>query len=98
MPLVLLIQLLACLYLAIDSDLFQIISGVQVIGIVVARLSLRLPDKTNQDIKTTRLLKPMLLICYLVNGYISGLIGTLRYLFGLERGCWKSVFNEDRTL
>lgn len=98
MPLVLLIQLLACLYLAIDSDLFQMIASAQVIGIVVARLSLRLSDKINKNIKTTKLLKPMLLICYLVNGYISGLIGTLRYLFGLERGCWKSVPKEDRTL
>ena len=92
MPMILVFQLAICLCLAVESTLFLLISSLQILGILSARLSLLIPNFGNN--KQT-IIKPFILIFYLINGYFSGLIGTLRYLFGLERGCWKSVSKED---
>ncbi len=88
MPLILLLQLSICLYLAAYSETFLILSLLQLAGIFLARLSLLLPEK---NLPNHKLLKPMKLAFYLINGYYSSLIGTLRYLLGLDRGHWQSV-------
>lgn len=101
MPLMLLIQLLICIYLSQASDLFLLITAMQILGITLSRASLLITTKVDKNVEENsalKWLKPVLLIFYLINGYISGLIGSLRYLLGLERGCWKSVSKEDKTL
>lgn len=95
MPLILVAQLVVCLYLAKESELFLLISAMQIGGILLSRLSLIIP---NTSFKNLKIIKPFMLAFYLVNGYFSGLIGILRYLTGLERGCWKSVSPEDKSV
>ncbi|EAR62010.1 glycosyltransferase family 2 protein [Neptuniibacter caesariensis] len=88
MPFILVAQYLICNWLALDSDIFLAISALQLSAFIMARLSLFLPEHYLQD---QRLLKPFSLIFYLLNGYWSGLIGSLRYLLRLDRNPWKSI-------
>lgn len=90
MPLILLFQLVICLLLAFQSSTFVVIASLQIVGITLARFSLLLP---NGELPAHRLFKPLKLAFYLVNGYISSLIGTLRYLFKLDHGHWTSIKN-----
>ncbi|WP_136680301.1 glycosyltransferase family 2 protein [Neptunomonas sp. XY-337] len=88
MPLILLAQLVLCSLLTHYQALFLVITLLQLGGIVLARLSLYLPTG---ELPSHKVLKPLKLAFYLINGYYSSLIGTVRYLLGMDRGPWQSV-------
>lgn len=88
MPLIILVQLIICAVLAFDSPSFLTLTVLQVLGIFLARLSLLLP---NGELPKSKAFKPIKLAFYLINGYYSSLIGTLRYLLKLDQGHWQSV-------
>lgn len=88
MPLILVTQLALCLGLAPASEGFAWFGLLQILTIGLARLSLLLPAHW---LGQYRFLKPLKLGFYLINGYCSCLIGTLRYLLKLDRGHWQSV-------
>lgn len=83
MPLILFTQLLLCIWLAQYSVVFLSIALLQIAAIIIAGLSPKLQKK-----KIPASLKT---VFYLVNGYRCGVIGSIRYLAGLERGRWKRV-------
>lgn len=88
MPLILLLQLFMCVSLSLDSVFFGTVSALQMAAIISARLSLQLPKLQSSNSKLIKLLN---VVFYLINGYYSGLIGTLRYILRLDRGHWTSV-------
>lgn len=88
MPSILLFQLLIASYLAFNSVVWLSFFATQLLTIIAAIGSLYLPNGTLPDKK---LLKPLSMGFYLINGYISGLIGTFRYLFRLDKHHWRSV-------
>lgn len=88
MPIILMFQFLICLGLGVFNEIFLVISFLQLLVFLLARLSLLIPDRS---LPKGGFFKPIKLIFYLVNGYWSSLIGTLRYMFGLDRNPWKSV-------
>ena len=83
MPLLIMIQLLLCFVLATQSFELLIFALLQIIGFSCAWLSSYLPEH--------KIHKYLNILFYLANGYRCSLLGTFRYLFGLERGCWKSI-------
>lgn len=88
MPLMILAQLSICAVLAFNSMIFLILAVLQVLGFILARLSLLLP---NGELPKHKIFKPIKLAFYLTNGYYSSMIGTFRYLLKLDRGHWQSV-------
>lgn len=88
MPLILLLQWLICLSLASESGAFFSLAALQLLAFFSARLSLLLPEHLWPK---NPLCKALKLGFYLLNGYWSSLIGTLRYIAGLDRSPWKSV-------
>ena len=91
MPFILLLQFLLCLLLGFDSIALLTLAALQLSAFFSARLSLLIPEHAWPK---HRILKPLKLIFYLVNGYWSSLIGTLRYLAGWDRSPWRSVDNQ----
>lgn len=88
MPFLLLGQLLISLYLATSSDFFALITLFQILMIAMARLSLHAPESIANS---NPLWKPARLAFYLINGYYSSFIGSVRYIIGLHDGPWKSI-------
>ncbi|MCA0304801.1 MAG: sugar transferase [Proteobacteria bacterium] len=81
MPLLLVAALLSSLALAFDgSPFFQAVAALQVAGYAVSTAVL-----ATRELRWPRLLR---LPAYLVEGYAAGLVGTLRYMAGRERGRW----------
>lgn len=91
MPLCLLLQLLLCCWLAHTSSLLLAISTLQIITLLAAVI---VPHLTPTHM---RLPTPITTLFYVVNGYRCGLIGSLRYLAGLERGRWTSVSAQESS-
>lgn len=83
MPLILFLQIALCFWLAQTSLLFFAAAISQVVVILFAAF---VPNLTAANLPAS-----LNTICYLVNGYRCGFIGSVRYLLGLERGHWKSV-------
>jgi len=88
MPSILLFQWLITGYLAMSSIAWLGFFIAQLLTIIAAIASLYLPSGTLPD---NKFLKPLSMGFYLINGYISGLIGTFRYLFRLDKHHWRSV-------
>lgn len=87
MPMLLLIQLLLCGWLALSYDGLMVISAFQIIMLIAAYNLPRIPGIQLPTMATT--------LFYLINGYRCGLIGCLRYIAGLERGHWKPVSTQE---
>jgi cellulose synthase/poly-beta-1,6-N-acetylglucosamine synthase-like glycosyltransferase len=83
MPLLIMLQLLLCLALATQSFELLLFALLQIAGFICAWLSSYLPEQ--------KINKYLNILFYLANGYRCSLLGSLRYLLGLERGCWKSI-------
>jgi len=83
MPFLMLICLFGSLLLAMEYLLFAIMAGGQLLAYSLAAWQLCFPDNHRHRYLRT--------LSYLVSGHIAGLIGTLRYLFGLDKGRWKRV-------
>lgn len=81
MPLLLVAALLSSLALAAGgSPFFEFVAALQVAGYAVCAALL-----ATRTLPWPRLLR---LPAYLVEGYAAGLVGTLRYMAGRERGRW----------
>ncbi|OUS11969.1 glycosyl transferase [Gammaproteobacteria bacterium 53_120_T64] len=83
MPFCMLISLLGSIYLAQQYVLFIPIALGQVLLYQLALLQVVLKPK--------RQIPLMASLAYLVRGHCASLMGTLRYIAGLERGRWQSV-------
>ncbi len=83
MPFLMLTALIGSLLLSPNYSLFVFIAAIQLLAYLLAGWhSLFQPRRANKITET---------LAYLVNGHIAGLVGTLRYLFGFEKGRWKRV-------
>ena len=83
MPFLMIIALIGCLMLAGDHVLFKALAALQLLVYLLAGWHiLWQPSQSHRIIKT---------LAYLVSGHVAGLVGTLRYLGGFERGRWKRV-------
>ena len=83
MPFLMIITLTGSIALASDYAVFMLLAGLQTLVYVVAVLQIVIKPKRSHKIIQT--------LAYLVSGYTAGLIGSLRYLLGLERGRWKRI-------
>ena len=83
MPLLLLLQLIACLLMSGGSEAALLFALLQIVTIVLARI--------RASLEQVQLPSAIDTLCYLVDGYSSSLIGVLRYLLGLEKGRWQRV-------
>ncbi len=83
MPLLILLQLLICLLLNAQSLWLLIFALLQITGFVCAWLSSYLPEHWIH--------RYLNILFYMANGYRCSLLGTIRYMVGLENGCWKPV-------
>lgn len=83
MPFFMLTALIGSLMLSGTYLLFSILSILQLFIYLLAGYQIFFkPEKSNRIIES---------IAYLVRGHFAGLIGSLRYLSGLEHGRWKRV-------
>jgi hypothetical protein len=69
--------------LASFSELFALLAILQIFLYLIAGWQIVFKPKQSNRV--------MQALAYLIRGHIAGLIGALRYMFGLERGCWKRV-------
>jgi len=83
MPFLMIISLIGSMVLATDYLLFSLLAGSQLLAYLLAVWQLLFKPKQNNKIAQT--------LAYMVGGHAAGLLGTLRYLTGLERGHWKRV-------
>lgn len=83
MPFLMIIALIGSLVLAKDYLLFALLAALQLLAYLLAAWQILFQPKQSHH-----LIHPL---AYLVRGHIAGLVGSLRYLFGLERGRWKRV-------
>ena len=88
MPFLMISALLGCIWLSTSYVFFAVLSAVQLLAYSLAAWQLLLRPKNSNRITQT--------LGYLVSGHIAGLIGTLRYIGGLERGIWKRVGEEQQ--
>jgi cellulose synthase/poly-beta-1,6-N-acetylglucosamine synthase-like glycosyltransferase len=83
MPFLMIIALIGSLMLSGNYQLFAALAILQSLAYLLACWQLLVqPKRSNKIIQT---------IAYLVGGHFAGMIGTLRYIFGLESGRWKRV-------
>jgi len=87
MPFLMIIALAGSLMLSTDYLLFALLAILQSLAYLLAMWQILFqilfcPGWSNRLSRT---------LAYLVGGHFAGLIGTLRYLGGLERGRWKRV-------
>ena len=83
MPFLMIIALIGCLMLAGDHAQFKTLAALQLLAYLLAGWQiLWQPGRSHRIIKA---------LAYLVSGHVAGLVGTLRYLCGFERGRWKRV-------
>ena len=83
MPFLMIVALIGSILLSASYLLFTLLAILQLTAYGLAFWQILVqPKKSNRVIKT---------LAYLTSGHIAGLIGTLRYLFGFERGVWKRV-------
>ncbi|WP_162046309.1 glycosyltransferase family 2 protein [Vibrio taketomensis] len=78
--------MLTCLVtslLLLHLPLFQAMLGLQIFGYTLAALCLLMPKVFSH--------RYFRFLSYFVAGHSANLYGGLRYLFGLENGCWKKV-------
>lgn len=83
MPFLMIIMLLGSLILAMDYPLFAVAAAGQVLIYTLAGWHML--------VKPPRAHRLVQAISYLVSGHMAGLVGSIRYLLGLERGNWKRV-------
>ena len=83
MPFCMLIALFGSVYLAQHHMLFMPIALAQILLYQLALLQVVLKPKRQIPLLET--------LAYLVRGHCASLMGTLRYLAGLERGRWQSI-------
>ncbi len=83
MPFLMISSLIGSLLLSTEYLLFALLAITQLFAYLLASWHLLFHPKTSN-----RLIEAL---TYLVGGHAAGLVGTLRYLFGLERGHWKRV-------
>lgn len=83
MPFLMITSLIGTLLLASEYTIFMLLAVLQLVAYCIAALQLYFnPQPSNKIFK---------LLGYLVSGHIAGLIGTLRYLFRLDKGHWTKV-------
>ena len=87
MPLILALQWAISLMLTSLSPLFLGFACLQLISVMLARYSNKLPSH--------RIPKLFAVIFYLINAYFSSLIGVISYLSGKQKGAWKPVSNKE---
>jgi cellulose synthase/poly-beta-1,6-N-acetylglucosamine synthase-like glycosyltransferase len=83
MPFLMIIAFIGSLMLSLDYLLFALLATTQLLAYLLASWHLLFRPKQASRLTET--------LAYLVGGHVAGLVGTLRYLFGLERGRWKRV-------
>jgi len=83
MPFLMIIAFIGSLLLSPEYPLFTFLTTFQLIVYLLASWHLLFRPK-----RANRLIE---ILAYIVGGHTAGLVGTLRYLFGLERGRWKRV-------
>ncbi len=83
MPFLMIIALIGSVMLASSFILFAILAVLQLLAYLLAGWQvLAQPKQSHRAIQ---------ILAYLISGHAAGLIGSLRYLSGLERGRWKRV-------
>jgi len=83
MPFLMIITFIGSLLLSQDYLLFAFLTTLQLMAYLLASWQLLFHSNKASRLSQT--------LAYLVGGHTAGLIGTLRYLCGLERGRWKRV-------
>jgi len=83
MPFLMIFALMGSLLLSIEHPLFALLAGLQLLAYSLAGWHLLFHPETAGRLTGA--------LAYLVGGHAAGLIGTLRYLLGLERGRRKPV-------
>jgi cellulose synthase/poly-beta-1,6-N-acetylglucosamine synthase-like glycosyltransferase len=83
MPFLMILSLLGSLFLAFTYQVFFVLAALQLCAYLLA--SWHLFSKPNKGNKVCKLL------AYLVSGHFASLIGTLRYVFRLDKGHWKKI-------
>jgi len=83
MPFLMIIALIGSVMLASSFILFAILAVLQLLAYLLAGWQVLAQPKRSH--------RAMQILAYLISGHAAGLIGSLRYLSGLERGRWKRV-------
>lgn len=83
MPLCLLMSLLGSLLLSPASPFFALAAGAQLVAWLGAAIAAALPEQRRPAILAR--------ILYVLGGHLASAHGTLRWLFGLDRGRWRRV-------
>ncbi len=83
MPFLMIFSLIGSLLLSMEYLLFALLAIIQLFAYLLASWQLLFRPKISNRVVEA--------LAYLVGGHAAGLIGTLRYLFGLERGHWKRI-------
>ena len=83
MPFLMIFSLIGSLFLARDYTPFANIAALQILAYLLATWQLVFrPEHSHKIIQT---------LSYIVSGHVAGLVGSLRYLFGLESGRWQRI-------
>ena len=86
MPFLMIVTLIGCLLLASSNLLFMGLSALQLIAYGLGAWQLYFqPQKSHKISK---------LLAYLLSGHIAGLIGSIRYVLGLDKGHWTKLNNQ----
>ncbi|GLS91289.1 glycosyl transferase [Psychromonas marina] len=88
MPFMMITSLLGSLWLAADYWLFMLLAIIQLSAYCIATYQLIRKPKNSHKVSK--------LLAYLVSGHIAGLIGTLRYLFRLDKGHWTKTSSPEQ--
>lgn len=83
MPFLMIIAFIGSLLLSPDHLLFALLTTMQLLAYLLASWYLLFRPKIASRLTET--------LAYLVGGHVAGLVGTIRYLCGLEHGRWKRV-------
>ncbi len=83
MPFLMIITLIGSVMLASDFILFAILSALQLLAYLLAGWQVLVQPKQSHRVIQT--------LAYLISGHVAGMVGSLRYLSGLERGHCKRV-------
>ncbi len=83
MPFLMIIALVGSVALASQYLLFTFLAVLQLLAYILAGWQIWFQPKRSYRVMQT--------LAYLVSGHVAGLVGSLRYLTGHERGRWKRV-------
>lgn len=83
MPFLMIFTFIGSLYLSASNIYMLFLTGLQIVAYIIAFSQIYFPNPTPNKLSAS--------LAYLVSGHLSNLIGTTRYLFGLEKGRWTAA-------